>query len=86
MAQRAGDFITRNWQPHVYVPLTPARAIFRASGLARCASEYVLNLEQQRKETSLSMERSDLRGHSALSLRAKYPEANRRALRAGGWP
>ncbi|AZF10261.1 hypothetical protein C4J93_2063 [Pseudomonas sp. R2-37-08W] len=24
MAQRAGDFITRNWQPHVYLPLTPA--------------------------------------------------------------
>ncbi|ALI05276.1 MULTISPECIES: TIGR03756 family integrating conjugative element protein [Pseudomonas] len=24
MAQRAGDFITRAWQPHVYVPLTPA--------------------------------------------------------------
>ncbi|QUW65163.1 TIGR03756 family integrating conjugative element protein [Pseudomonas synxantha] len=24
MAQRAGDFITRNWQPHVYVPLIPA--------------------------------------------------------------
>ncbi|WLG70265.1 MULTISPECIES: TIGR03756 family integrating conjugative element protein [Pseudomonas] len=23
MAQRAGDVITRNWQPHVYVPLTP---------------------------------------------------------------
>ncbi|PTT12158.1 MULTISPECIES: TIGR03756 family integrating conjugative element protein [unclassified Pseudomonas] len=23
MAQRAGDFITRNWQPHVYLPLTP---------------------------------------------------------------
>ena len=27
------------------------RAIFRASGQARCASEYVLNLEQQRKQT-----------------------------------
>ncbi|MEX5567344.1 TIGR03756 family integrating conjugative element protein [Pseudomonas syringae] len=25
MAQRAGDVITRNWQPHVYVPLTPAQ-------------------------------------------------------------
>lgn len=25
MAQRAGDVVTRNWQPHVYVPLTPAR-------------------------------------------------------------
>lgn len=25
MAQRAGDVITRNWQPHVYVPLTPAK-------------------------------------------------------------
>ncbi|MGN7934091.1 TIGR03756 family integrating conjugative element protein [Pseudomonas mediterranea] len=24
MAQRAGDVITRSWQPHVYVPLTPA--------------------------------------------------------------
>lgn len=24
MTQRAGDFITRNWQPHVYLPLTPA--------------------------------------------------------------
>ncbi|TCV62182.1 TIGR03756 family integrating conjugative element protein [Pseudomonas fluorescens] len=24
MAQRAGDFITRYWQPHVYLPLTPA--------------------------------------------------------------
>lgn len=23
MAQRAGDVITRNWQPHVYVPLIP---------------------------------------------------------------
>ncbi|WP_437884535.1 TIGR03756 family integrating conjugative element protein [Pseudomonas sp. LRF_L74] len=23
MAQRAGDFITRDWQPHVYWPLTP---------------------------------------------------------------
>lgn len=23
MAQRAGDVITRNWQPHVYLPLTP---------------------------------------------------------------
>ena len=25
MAQRAGDVITRNWQPHVYLPLTPAK-------------------------------------------------------------
>jgi len=25
MAQRAGDVVTRNWQPHVYVPLTPAK-------------------------------------------------------------
>lgn len=23
MAQRAGDVMTRNWQPHVYLPLTP---------------------------------------------------------------
>lgn len=25
MAQRAGDVMTRNWQPHVYLPLTPAK-------------------------------------------------------------
>jgi len=25
MAQRAGDVITHNWQPHVYLPLTPAK-------------------------------------------------------------
>ncbi|MBB6290627.1 integrating conjugative element protein (TIGR03756 family) [Pseudomonas sp. SJZ103] len=25
MAQRAGDVVTRNWQPHVYLPLTPAK-------------------------------------------------------------
>lgn len=29
------------------------RAIFRASGQARCASEYVLNLEQQRKQSGM---------------------------------
>ncbi|NAO28902.1 TIGR03756 family integrating conjugative element protein [Pseudomonas syringae pv. dysoxyli] len=25
MAQRAGDVVTRNWQPHVYLPLTSAK-------------------------------------------------------------
>lgn len=25
MAQRAGDVMTRNWQPHAYVPLTPTK-------------------------------------------------------------
>ncbi|WP_431480443.1 zincin-like metallopeptidase domain-containing protein [Pseudomonas simiae] len=29
------------------------RVIFRASGQARCASEYVLNLERQRKQTRM---------------------------------
>jgi antirestriction protein ArdC len=29
------------------------RAIFRASGQARCASAYVLDLEQQRKQTGM---------------------------------